>query len=75
MPLGIRRFTRFTDASFITSIRSNWRFTRADFFRRLWLFMPFACMILPVAVTLKRRFAPLCVLSLPCLPTLFLSIR
>src|SRR6185503_8599605 len=39
-------------------MRSNWRLTRADLRRRKWLFMP-----LPVAVTLNRRLAPLCVLS------------
>src|ERR1044071_9063692 len=40
-------------------MRSNCRFTRGAFLRRLWLFMPLVRMILPLAVTLKRFFAPL----------------
>jgi hypothetical protein len=46
-------------ALFITNIRSNCRFTRGAFLRRLWLFIPFARMILPVAVILNRFLAPL----------------
>src|SRR5215217_2960135 len=44
-------------------MRSNCRRTRGALRRRKWLFMPLARMILPVAVTLNRRLAPLWVLS------------
>src|SRR5688572_30968758 len=37
-------------ALFNSSMRSNCRFTRGAFLRRLWLFIPFVRMILPVAV-------------------------
>src|SRR5215217_7751338 len=40
-------------------MRSNCRFTRGAFLRRLWLFIPFVRMILPVAVILNRFLAPL----------------
>src|SRR5680860_1665442 len=52
----------------MSCMRSNWRFTRGAFLRRRWLFMPLACMTLPVAVILKRFLAPLCVLSFALLP-------
>src|SRR5687768_2192600 len=45
-------------------MRSNWRFTRGAFLRRLWLFMPLVRMILPLAVLLTRFLAPLWVFIL-----------
>jgi hypothetical protein len=45
-------------------MRSNWRFTRGAFLRRLWLFMPLVRMILPLAVILNRFLAPLWVFIL-----------
>src|SRR4051812_30377674 len=71
------RRTCFSFVSWTSSIRSNIRFTRAALRRRKWLFIPFARMSFPVAVTLKRRFAPLWVFSfcfvtaLPALPLLW----
>lgn len=51
-------------------MRSNARFTRGDFFRRLWLFIPLVRRILPVAVILNRFLAPLCVFSFCFVTTL-----
>lgn len=71
------RLTRFLLALSNGNMRSNWRFTRGAFFRRLWLFMPFVRKILPVPVILNRRLAPLCVLSFcfdTTLPTLLLVL-
>jgi len=63
-PYGIIFLTRGESDACISCIRSSCRSTRGDFRRRKWLFMPFVRMIFPVPVTLKRRAAPLCVLSL-----------
>ena len=58
----------FLSVGATSNMRSKARFTRGAFLRRLWLFIPLARMILPVAVILNRRLAPLCVFSF-CLVT------
>src|SRR5690349_3348421 len=57
------RRTRLTFVLSINCMRSNCRFTRGLFFRRRWLFMPLACISLPVAVMENRRLALLFVFS------------
>src|SRR6478735_386775 len=70
------RRTRFAFVLSISCMRSNCRFTRGLFFRRWWLFMPLACISLPVAVILNRRLALLLVFSFNlAILVRFLSLR
>jgi hypothetical protein len=57
------RLMRFTFVSLTSIVRSNSRLTRADLRRRKCDFIPLAERICPVAVKVKRLFAPLCVFS------------
>src|SRR5438093_3888035 len=54
-------------------ISSKSRLTRADRFRRRWLFMPFVRISLPPPVSAKRRLAPLCVFNLGIVDPLSLA--
>src|SRR3954470_17854242 len=74
-PYGSSFLTCLSFALSSGSIRSNARFTRGAFLRRLWDFMPLVRKILPVAVILNRFLAPLCVLSFGFTPlSLFLAL-
>src|SRR5204862_165301 len=63
-PYGAQPFTRATSASARISVPRFWRIYLALWLIRRWRFPATPCLILPVAVSLKRFLTPLLVLSL-----------
>src|SRR4051794_35143305 len=63
-PYGAQAFTRAVSASARTSVPRFWRIYLALWLIRRWRFPATPCLILPVAVSLKRFLTPLLVFSL-----------
>src|SRR4051794_9127896 len=63
-PYGAQAFTRAVSASARTSVPRFWRIYLALWLIRRWRLPATPCLILPVAVSLKRFLTPLLVLSL-----------
>src|SRR4051794_33613844 len=63
-PYGAQAFTRAVSASARTSVPRFWRIYLALWLIRRWRLPATPCLILPVAVSLKRFFTPLLVFSL-----------
>src|SRR4051794_29945043 len=63
-PYGAQAFTRAVSASARTSVPRFWRMYLALWLIRRWRLPATPCLILPVAVSLKRFFTPLLVFSL-----------
>src|SRR5690349_4544294 len=63
-PYGAQAFTRAVSASASTSVPRFWRMYLALWLIRRWRLPATPCLILPVAVSLKRFLTPLFVLSL-----------
>src|SRR5438270_4446327 len=63
-PYGAQAFTRAVSASARISVPRFWRMYLALWLIRRWRLPATPCLILPVAVSLKRFFTPLLVLSL-----------
>src|SRR5215217_8031290 len=63
-PYGAQAFTRAVSASAKTSVPRFWRIYLALWLIRRWRFPATPCLILPVAVSLKRFLTPLLVFSL-----------
>src|SRR6476659_5134346 len=63
-PYGAQAFTRAVSASARISVPRFWRIYLALWLIRRWRLPATPCLILPVAVTLKRFLTPLLVLSL-----------
>src|SRR5215208_3652506 len=63
-PYGAQAFTRATSASARISVPRFWRIYFALWLISRWRLPATPCLILPVAVTLKRFLTPLLVLSL-----------
>src|SRR3954453_12260818 len=63
-PYGAQAFTRAVSASARTSVPRFWRMYLALWLIRRWRLPATPCLILPVAVSLKRFLTPLLVLSL-----------
>src|SRR3954466_7548957 len=63
-PYGAQAFTRATSASARISVPRFWRIYLALWLIRRWRLPATPCLILPVAVSLKRFLTPLLVLSL-----------
>src|SRR3954470_17678924 len=70
-PYGAQPFTRATSASARISVPRFWRIYLALWLIRRWRLPATPCLILPVAVSLKRFLTPLLVLSLG----IFVSFR
>src|SRR5437867_11125977 len=63
-PYGAQAFTRAVSASARMSVRRFWRIYLALWLIRRWRLPATPCLILPVAVSLKRFLTPLLVLRL-----------
>src|SRR6266576_4668315 len=63
-PYGAQAFTRAVSASARISVPRFWRMYLALWLIRRWRLPATPCLILPVAVSLKRFLTPLLVLSL-----------
>src|SRR6478609_6066166 len=63
-PYGAQAFTRAVSASARTSVPRFWRMYLALWLISRWRLPATPCLILPVAVSLKRFFTPLLVFSL-----------
>src|SRR5881275_2592924 len=63
-PYGAQAFTRATSASARISVPRFWRIYLALWLIRRWRLPATPCLILPVAVSLKRFLTPLLVFSL-----------
>src|SRR3954465_3334144 len=63
-PYGAQAFTRAVSASARMSVPRFWRMYLALWLIRRWRLAAAPCLILPVAVSLKRFLTPLLVLSL-----------
>src|SRR5438270_6356630 len=63
-PYGAQAFTRAVSASARISVPRFWRIYLALWLIRRWRLPATPCLILPVAVSLKRFLTPLLVLSL-----------
>src|SRR5215213_9201218 len=72
-PYGAQAFTRAVSASARTDVPRFWRIYLALWLISRWRLPATPCLILPVAVSLKRFFTPLFVLSLGILSPLALS--
>src|SRR5215217_6184811 len=69
-PYGAQAFTRAVSASARTSVPRFWRMYLALWLISRWRLPATPCLILPVAVSLKRFFTPLLVFSLGILSPL-----
>src|SRR3954466_8619630 len=72
-PYGAQAFTRAVSASARISVPRFWRMYLALWLIRRWRLPATPCLILPVAVSLKRFLTPLFVLSLGIFVSLFCS--
>src|SRR3954447_6839756 len=72
-PYGAQDFTRATSASARISVPRFWRIYLALWLIRRWRLPATPCLILPVAVSLKRFLTPLLVLSLGIFVSLMIS--
>src|SRR3954471_1070401 len=72
-PYGAQAFTRAVSASARTSVPRFWRIYLALWLISRWRLPATPCLILPVAVSLKRFLTPLLVLSLGIFVSLLCS--